>query len=98
MLGCPSGVRTRESDRVDRGLLVGAGHGGEAKKKVPLSPNSLQRNLPATPCFRYGYTQAMRKEGSEREPSKPPAWKGAETGRIWLLDTPINHPRGGEFS
>lgn len=98
MLGCPSGVRTRESDRVDRGLLVGAGHGGEAKKKVPLSPNSLQRNLPATPCFRYGYTQAMRKEGSEREPSKPPAWKGAETGRIWLLDTLINHPRGGEFS
>lgn len=39
----------------------------------------------------------MRKEGSEREPGNPAAWKGAETGRIWLLDTPINHPRGGGF-
>lgn len=72
-MGRPSGVRTRESDRVDRGLHGRGDHCGEVKKKVPLSPNSLQRNLPDTPCFCYGYTQAMRKEGSEREPSNPPA-------------------------
>lgn len=96
-LGRPSRVRTRESDRVDRGVHGRGGHCGEVKKKVPLSPNSLQRSLPATPCFRYGYTQALRKEGSEKERRNPAAWKGAETGRIWLLGTPVNHPRGGVF-
>ena len=54
VLGRPSGVRTRESDRVDRGVHGRGRHCGEVKKKVPLFPNGLQRILQPLPASAMG--------------------------------------------
>lgn len=72
-------MRARESDGVNKGLP--GGQLWRKEEETPLPPCNLGRNLLAPLSPDLGYSQATGKARAESEPSNPPSWKRAETGR-----------------
>lgn len=84
-------MRTRESDREDRGLL--GGHYGERKKKAPLSSNSLRRNLSRSLSL-PGVQLGRGERGFTETAQQPTGLEGSRNQQEMAPGHPYKSPEG----
>lgn len=93
MLGRPSGVRTRESDRVDRGVHGRGRHCGEVKKKVPLFPTAC-KGFSSHSLLPLWVHPGLEERGLRERAGQPSSLEGSRNRQDMAPGHPYKSPKG----
>lgn len=98
MLGRPSGVRTRESDRVDRGLLAVGGGGARSlwrsKEESTLVPRQSAEESPSHSLFPLWVYTRHEERGFRERAQQPTSLEGSRNRQDMAPGCPYKSPKG----